>query len=149
VAQELGVRYVIEGSVQQSAETTRLNANLIDAIAGRYIWAETFDSKPADLLVLQDEISQMIANELEVQLTEGEQARIWFRQTDNLEAYRKFRIGKEHYRKRNKRDNITARKLYEQAILLDPEFAEAECHLGFTYIQDALNGWTKKQKGSL
>jgi TolB-like protein/class 3 adenylate cyclase len=149
VAEELGVRYVIEGSVQQSGETTRINAKLIDAIAGRYIWAETFDSKPADLLVLQDEISQMIANELEVQLTEGEQARIWFRQTDNLEAYRKFRIGKEHYRKRNKRDNITARKLYEQAILLDPEFAEAECHLGFTYIQDALNGWTKKQKGSL
>ena len=149
VAEDLGVRYVIEGSVQQSGETIRINAKLIDAIAGRYIWAETFDRKQADLLVLQDDISQKIATELEVQLTEGEQARIWFRQTDNLEAYRQFRIGKEHYRKRNKQDNITARKLFEQAILLDPKFADAECHLGFTYIQDALNGWTKNKKAAL
>jgi adenylate cyclase len=148
VAEELGVRFVIEGSVQLSRETIRINAKLIDAIAGSYIWAETFDRQQEELLALQDEISQRIANELEVQLTEGEQARIWFRQTDNLEAYRQFRIGKEHYRKRNKRDNITARKLYEQAILLDPEFAEAECHLGFTYIQDALNGWTKNRKAA-
>jgi adenylate cyclase len=133
---------------QLSRETIRINAKLIDAIAGSYIWAETFDRQQEELLALQDEISQRIANELEVQLTEGEQARIWFRQTDNLEAYRQFRIGKEHYRKRNKRDNITARKLYEQAILLDPEFAEAECHLGFTYIQDALNGWTKNRKAA-
>ena len=91
----------------------------------------------------------MIANELEAQLTEGEQARIWFRQTDNLEAYWKFRLGKEHYRKRNKRDNLTARKHYEQAIMLDPEFAEAECHLGFTYIQEALNGWTRNREQAL
>ena len=149
VAEELGVRYVIEGGVQQSAETIRINAKLIDALAGRYIWAETFDRKQANLLVLQDEIGQRIAIELEVQLTEGEQARIWFRQTDNFEAYRQFRIGKEHYRKRNKRDNITARKFFEQTILLDPNFADAECFLGFTYIQDALNGWTKNRKAAL
>ena len=148
VAEELGVRFLVEGSAQQSGETIRINAKLVDAVAGRYIWAETYDRRQTDLLILQDEISQVIANELEVQLTEGEQARIWFRQTDNLEAYWQFRIGKEHYRKRNKRDNITARKHYEQALLIDPEFAEAECHLGFTYIQDALNGWTKNRKAA-
>ena len=148
VAEDLGVRYVIEGSVQRSGDTIRINAQLVDALTGRFNWADRYDRKEDDLFALQDEIGQKIATELEVQLTEGEQARIWHRQTDNLQAYRKFRIGKEHYRKRTKQDNIAARKNYQQAIALDPGFAEAKCHLGFTYIQEALRGWTKNRRES-
>ena len=146
VAEDLGVRYVIEGSFQRSGDTVRINAQLVDALTGRYDWAETFDRKEGDLFEMQDEIGQKIATELEVQLTEGEQARIWHRQTDNHQAYRQFRIGKEHYRKRTKQDNQTARKHYKQAIALDPGFAEAKCHLGFTYIQEAISGWTRNGK---
>ena len=148
VAEDLGVRYVIEGSFQRSGNTVRINAKLVDALTGRYNWAETFDRQEGDLFEMQDEIGQKIATELEVQLTEGEQARIWYRQTNDPRAYRKFRIGKEYYRKRTKQDNKTARKHYEEAIALDPGYAEAKCHLGFTYIQEAINGWTKNRKKS-
>ena len=148
VAEDLGVHYVIEGSFQRSGNKIRINAQLVDALTGRYNWADTFDRKEGDLFELQDEIGQKIATELEVQLTEGEQARIWYRQTNNPEAYRQFRIGKEHYRKRTKQDNLIARKHYEEAIAHDPGFAEAKCHLGFTYIQDVLNGWVKNNKES-
>ena len=146
VAEDMGVRYVVEGSVQQSGDKTRINAKLIDALSGKYVWADTYIPDENELFGLQDEISQKIATELEVHLTEGEQARIWYRQTDSLEAYRQFRNGKEHYRKRTKQDNILARSLYGKAITLDPNYAEAKCHLGFTYIQDALNGWTKNKR---
>ena len=146
VAEDLGVRYVIEGSFQRSGNKIRINAKLVDALTGRYNWADSFDRKEGDLFELQDKIGQKIATELEVQLTEGEQARIWSRQTNSPGAYRQFRIGKEYYRKRTKQDNQIARKHYTEAIELDPGFAEAKCHLGFTYIQDALNGWVKNKK---
>ena len=148
VAEDLGVRYVIEGSFQRSGNLVRINTKLVDALTGRYSWADSFDRTEGDLFRLQDEIGQKIATELEVQLTEGEQARIWYRQTENFDAYRRFRIGKEHYRKRTKQDNQTARKYYEEAIALDPDYAEAKCHLGFTHIQDAINGWAKSRKES-
>ena len=148
VAEDLGVRYVIEGSFQRSGNKVRINTKLVDALTGRYSWADSFDREEGDLFRLQDEIGQKIATELEVQLTEGEQARIWYRQTDSPDAYRQFRIGKEHYRKRTKQDNQTARKYYKEAIALDPGYAEAKCHLGFTHIQDAINGWTKNRKAS-
>ena len=148
VAEDLGVQYVIEGSFQRSGNIIRINAKLVDALTGRYRWADTFDRKEVELFALQDEIGQKIASELEVNLTEGEQARIWHRQTNSPRAYQQFRLGKEHYRKRTRQDNIKARQLYEQAIASDPGYAEAKCHLGFTHIQDAINGWTKTRKQS-
>ena len=148
VAEDLGVRYIVGGSVQRFDGSFRVQAKLMDAVTGRLLWADTFDRKGADIISIQDEVSQKIITELEVQLTEGQQARIWNKQTNNLEAYKEFRIAVEHYRKRTKQDNITARKHHEEAIKIDPNYAEAKCHLGFTYIQEAINGWTKNKKES-
>jgi TolB-like protein len=89
VAEELGVRYVLEGSVRKTGEKVRINAQLIDAQTGRHLWAEKYDRELKDILALQDEITKSIITELQVKLTEGEQARIPAKGTNNLDAFLK------------------------------------------------------------
>ena len=93
VAEELGVRYVLEGSVQKAGERLRITAQLIDALTGRHMWSERFDRDETDLFILQDEIADRIVVALQVELTEGEQIRVWRGHSPNLDAWRQVAKG--------------------------------------------------------
>jgi adenylate cyclase len=148
VAEELGVRYVLEGSVQRLGDRLRLTAQLIDAIGGHHLWAERYDRDLKNLFALQDEMTMKILTAMEVKLTEGEAATSHAKGTDNLEAYLKDLQGREHLRKMNKDDNALARKLLEEAIALDPEFASPHVGLSYTHMIDVSRGWSKSPRKS-
>ncbi|MDH3882164.1 MAG: adenylate/guanylate cyclase domain-containing protein, partial [Desulfobacteraceae bacterium] len=149
VAQELGVRYVLEGSVQRSVDQVRITAQLNDALKGHHLWAEKYDRKIGEIFALQDDITERVAMALEVKLTEGEQARIRRRHTDNPEAYEYFLRGLEIGRRFTKEDNAQARRLYEKAIALDPNYAHAWQEIGRLHYRDARFGWTDTPAQSL
>ena len=138
VAEELGVRYVLEGSVQKSKQRVRINAQLVDALTGHHRWAENYDREIKDIFELQDDITWNLATELEVQLTEGEQARVWRRETDNPEAYFAYAKGVEAGRfDRSDRGWIRSQQLLKKAVSLDPDFASAWAYLGHAYRGEA------------
>ncbi|MGD9031442.1 MAG: tetratricopeptide repeat protein, partial [Desulfobacteraceae bacterium] len=149
VAEELGVRYVLEGSVQRSGERIRISAQLIDALTGRHLWADRYDRDLKDLFALQDEITMKIMSAIDVKLTTGDTARHREKGTDNLEAYLKVLQGSEYLFRRTKEGNIQARKLYEEAIALDPEYPAPYSLLGMTRIFDVFFGLSKSPQKSL
>ena len=149
VAEELGVRYVLEGSVQRSGDWVRITAQLNDAQTGHHLWAENYDRKSSDIFALQDDINDHVAMALQVKLTEGEQARIRRGQTDNPQAYEYFLRGLEIYRGFTKEANAQARKLYEKAVALDPNYALGWCWIGWTHYRDGRFGWIDTPAQSL
>ena len=149
VAEELGVRYVLEGSVRKAGDRVRITAQLIDALTGHHLWAERYDKDLKDIFTLQDEITMKIIAALQVKLTQGEEARLSAKGTDNLEAYLKCLQAKEHVGHVNKEDNALAKQLAEEAIALDPEFSEAYRVLGSTHWMDIIVGSSKSPKESL
>lgn len=144
VAEDLGVRYVLEGSVQKSSDRVRITAQLIDALTGRHIWSERYDRELKDIFLLQDEITIKIMNGMSIELTEGEQARHWTRvTTDNLKALEKYYQGLAFLYRSTKEDNDTARQLFQEAIAFDPKFVGAYLTLGWTYWSDTRFGWSQ------
>jgi adenylate cyclase len=140
IAEELGVRYVLEGSVRKSENRVRITAQLIDTIEGHHLWADRYDRDLKDIFTLQDEITKKIVTELQVQLTTGEEARLWARGTDNLEAYLKYLQGLDHKTGFNKEENTLTRRLAEEAIALDPQYSNAYALLGLTHMMEV---WLK------
>jgi len=149
VSKELGVRYVLEGSIQKSGDRVRINAQLIDAISGQHLWAENYDRSMKDIFALQDEITMKILTALQVTLTTGEQARVWAKGTKNLEAYLKVLQSRESVLLGNAAANARARQLAEEAIVLDPRYARALAYIGTTYVMDFLLYSSKSPKESL
>jgi adenylate cyclase len=90
ISEELSVRYVLEGSVRKAGNRVRITAQLIDAVTGHHLWAERYDRDLGDIFALQDEITMKILTALQVELTEGQQARVYGKGTDNFEAYMKY-----------------------------------------------------------
>ena len=140
VAEEMGVRYVLEGSLQKTGDRLRINAQLIDAIEGHHLWADRYDRNLKDIFALQDDITKELLTALQVKLTTGEQARVNGKGTDNLEAYLKLLQGREHYRRGTKEDNILAKRIFEEVIALDPKYAIAYRFLSGTYHADLAFG---------
>jgi TolB-like protein len=122
VAEELGVRYVMEGSVRRVGNNVRINAQLIDTLSGGHEWAERYDGSLNDVFAMQDQIITSIVDELEVVLIGGEQAEI---QTTNTDAYDAYLRGWERYRQGTPEDYVKAISFFEQAIELDPDYALA------------------------
>lgn len=125
VGQELGVRYVLEGSVQKAGDKIRITAQLIDALTGNHLWAERYDRNLHDLFAVQDEITKKIITAMQVKLTEGEQAQAAARSTNNLEAYLKYLQARELINRGNPESNALAKQLAEEAITLDPNVCAA------------------------
>jgi len=148
IAEDLGVRYVLEGSVQKSGDRLRVTAQLIDALNGYHLWADKYDRKMKELFELQDEITKKIVVSLQVELTHGEQARAYAKTTDNLEAWSYGVKGNCLLDKFNKEDNIKARELLETAIKLDPGYVLAYVWLGATHSQAANYGWSESPADS-
>jgi adenylate cyclase len=149
VAEDLGVRYVLEGSVRKSADRLRITAQLIDALTGHHLWAERYDREPKDIFVLQDEITLKILNSLHVKLTGGEQDRVYGKGTNNLEAYIKVLQGRDYFWRLDRESNILAKKLFEEAIALDPKYPAPYWLLGMTHIMDAWFDWGQSKEDSL
>jgi adenylate cyclase len=149
VAEELGVQYLLEGSVQRSGERIRVTAQLIDALAGHHLWAEKYDRELNDIFALQDEITFKIMTAMRVKLTSGEQASVLEKGTKNLNAYFKYLKAREHIDRNNKEDNVIAQKLLQEAITLDPKFALAHSLLGAAYLNDVYLGLSKNPKVSI
>ncbi len=136
VSQELGVRYVVEGSVQKADTWVRINAQLVDATTGHHLWAERYDRELKDIFALQDEITQKVVDALQVKLTAGEQGRVGQVPTDNLEAYDYYLRGMEHVRRFTKDAEAQAQQMFRRAVALDPQFASAYMALGSTYERE-------------
>jgi TolB-like protein len=149
VSRELGVKYVLEGSVRRSDDKLRITAQLIDATTGNHLWAERYDREMKDLFSLQDEITMKIITALEVKLTEGEQALVAGRGTHNLDAYLKTLQARELKRNQTVENNHKARRLAEEAINLDPGYAQAYRWLSGTYVIDVWLGSTKSPQVAL
>ena len=141
VGRELGVRYVLEGSVQKASDQVRIVAQLIDTTTGSHLWSERYDRPLKDIFALQDEIVQKIVTTLNLQLTLQEQGHIVRKRTDNLEAYDTLLRGVEYYYRATKEGNTQARPLFEKTIELDPQYAEAYAWLGYTYLNDWILQW--------
>jgi TolB-like protein len=136
VAEELGVQYVLEGSVRKAGDRVRIAGQLIDALRGHHVWAERYDRDLKDIFAIQDEITMKIITELQVELTEGERARLMAKGTHNLEAYLKRLQGREAFFTMTKEGNAQGRRLVEEAIALDPEYAPSYVILGATHWMD-------------
>jgi adenylate cyclase len=148
VAEELGVRYVLEGSVQRSGSRVRITAQLIDALTGNHLWAEHYDRDLKDIFAVQDEITMKILGAMQVKLTEGEQA-LRGKPPRNLEAYLKVLQASEYLQRFNIEGNIMGKRLAEETIALDPEFAIAYYALAAGHMNDVWLGSSKSPKESL
>jgi adenylate cyclase len=141
VSRELGVRYVLEGSVRKVGERVRITAQLIEAPTGHHLWAERYDRPLQDIFTLQDEIVQKIVTTLRLQLSLWEQGHLVRRTSTNLEAYDYYLRGEEYFYRVTKETTAQARQLYEQALALDPQYAEAYARLGWTYARGWMMQW--------
>jgi len=148
VAEDLGVRYVLEGSVQRSGNRVRITAQLIDALTGNHLWAERYDRDLKDIFAVQDEITMKILISMRVKLTEGEQA-LRGKPPRNLEAYLKLLQAVEYIQRFNIEGNIMGKQLAEEAIALDPEFGAAYNTLASAHMMDVWLGLSKSPKESL
>ncbi|MBI3797618.1 MAG: tetratricopeptide repeat protein, partial [Deltaproteobacteria bacterium] len=146
VSSELGVRYVLEGSVRKSADQVRITAQLIDATTGEHLWSERYDRPLKDIFTLQDEIVRKLVRTLQLQLTLQEQGYIVRKHTDNPEAYDYYLRGMESFfragTEANQAANIQAQQLLEKAVALDPQYAEAYTWLGATYWRAWAYRWS-------
>jgi TolB-like protein/Flp pilus assembly protein TadD len=142
VAEELGVRYVLEGSVRRSGDEIRINAQLIDALSGHHLWAERYDSKIGKIFALQDQITQKIVSALAVKLTGSEKELVVQRGTNNVAAYDEFLKGWGHYLRLTPTDFEKAAVSFKKAIELDPNYGRA-------YAALALVHWTASTNWAL
>jgi adenylate cyclase len=143
VSRELGVRYVLEGSVQKARDKIRINAQLIDATTGHHLWAERYEKNLKDLFSVQEEIVQTIVATLAIKINAAERTRAMRKDTDNLEAYDYLLRGREYYNQRTRKANINARKMFQKSIELDPAYATAYAALAESYVQMMNYGWTE------
>jgi TolB-like protein/class 3 adenylate cyclase/Tfp pilus assembly protein PilF len=149
VAEDLGVRYVLEGSVRRSGEQVRITAQLIDAITGNHLWAERYDRELKEIFAVQDEITKKIITALQVRLTQGEQAKTASQGTNNLDAYLKIIQARENLYRASTKTVPLARQLSEEAIALDPGYATAYRMLGVSHMHSAILGISKSPKQSI
>jgi TolB-like protein/Flp pilus assembly protein TadD len=147
VAEELGVRYVFEGSLRKTDDSVRIAVQLIDALTGQHLFSERYDRKLKDILVMQDEITMKILDAVQVKLTAGEDARLRAKETTNLEAYLKLMQARQYMLFVNKENCALARELTEQAITLDPHYADAYATLcRLKVIEVALGVYTNPRE---
>ncbi|MCG2758237.1 MAG: adenylate/guanylate cyclase domain-containing protein [Desulfobacteraceae bacterium] len=149
VAEDLGVRYVLKGGVQKSGDKVRITAQLIDAIAGSYIWSERYDRQLKDIFDMQDEITFNVMNGMVAELTEGEQARRWTQRVTNLKALEKHYRAQGFFCLHTKENYDKARPLFEEAIALEPNFVWPYVYLGYSHVSSVARGWSEDPAKSL
>jgi adenylate cyclase len=149
IASELGVRYVLEGKVRSSGDRLRVTVQLVDAQTGENVYADRFDRTVDSVFDVQDEITREIVTALRVQLTDGEQARLWWRYTESLESWTFAMQGWDLLHRGSAETNSRARDLLERAIIADPNNAIAIAWLAQTLYLDARFGFSDSSERSL
>ena len=142
VSRDLGVRYVLEGSVQRAEARVRINAQLIDATTGRHLWAERYDREASSLFIVQDEIVETITSTLAVKVHSTERERATRKDTENLEAYDYYLQGRDRFPGWTQEANAEAKGYFEKAIELDPRFSRAYAYLAGLHVNDWRWGWS-------
>ena len=148
VSEELGVRFVLEGSIQKEGDQLRVNAQLIDALKGHHMWAERYDRELKDLFRLQDDITMKILNALQVKLTAGDTWGDRF-MTDSFEAWSHLTKGHSLQNRLTIEDHLKARNQFEQAVNLDPDYVFAWTALAWTYTNEVVMGWSESPGESI
>ena len=143
VAAELGVRYVLEGSVRRVGDKVRINAQLIDATTGGHLWAERYDGAIQDIFALQDKVTTHIVSSLAVKLTADEAARTARRETPSAEAHDAFLKGWAHYIQTTPEDYAKAVPLLEKAIARDPNYGRALATLASLHLSARVKRWNE------
>jgi len=155
VSEDLGVRYVLEGSLQRSGDRLRITAQLIDALTGNHLWAERYDRDLKDIFALQDEITIKILTGVHVKLAGGDVSRAerfaekYYKGKQGLDCYLKLMEAESYYARWNIQDNNIARRIIEEAIAMCPENPMGYIHLGFVYHHDHALGNTKSPQETL
>jgi adenylate cyclase len=149
-ARQLGVRYILEGSVRKSGARIRVTAQLIDAKDGSHLWAERYDRAVDDIFAIQDEITLVLATEMQVRLTEGEQARFGYTTTHNVEAWTHWARGMSYWRLSPTKDTRSAAQLWwEKALALDPTSAPLNALLAMAHVLNARFEWSDSFENAL
>ena len=143
ISQKLGLRYVVEGTVQKAGDKVRINAQLIDTSTGNHLWAERYERNLKDIFALQNEIVQTIVATLAIKVSEAELGRAMRKDTSSLEAYDYVMRGWEYYSRSTRSENIKAKEMFRKAIELDSDYNDAYTALGWTNLTQATNGWTE------
>jgi adenylate cyclase len=142
VAKDLGVRYVLEGSVRKAGNRARITAQLIDGETGNHVWAERYDRDLEDIFAVQDEITQIVVGTLGPELSRAEQERARLKPPDNLDAWNLYHRGLWHMWRYEKDDIAEARGLFRRAIEFDPRHSPAFVGLAYTHVQEMYLGLT-------
>jgi len=149
VAEDLGVRYVLEGSIQKTGQKVRITTQLIDALKGYHIWSERYDREMKDIFALQDEITLKVLKALDVKLIRGEPGKLLVKGVDNLELYIMVLQARNHVYQWNREGIVEARKLTEEVIRMAPEYASAYQALAGITMMDMWLGISQSPKESL
>jgi adenylate cyclase len=150
VSRELGVRYVLEGSVRKAGDRVRITAQLVDATTGNHLWAERYNRELKDIFAVQDEITMKIVAAMQLKLTDGDKAYLLRpKGTDNIEAYLKFLEGYHYFNLFTPDALKLARQIFEEVIALDPEYVPPYYLLGHIHIISILGAWSKNPAKSL
>jgi TolB-like protein/class 3 adenylate cyclase len=149
VSEELGVQYVLEGSVMKSKDQVRVTVQLIDALTGRHKWSQKYDGRIQDFLQMLDEITKKVCTELNVQLGVGESSRFWHKGTDNFEAWECVTRAYGLRSRLKREDLMMANELTERAISIDPEYSYAWAFLARNHFLDARYGWGESRTESI
>ncbi|MCI0684685.1 MAG: tetratricopeptide repeat protein [Gemmataceae bacterium] len=143
VGRELGVLYIVEGSVRRTGDQVRINVQLVDASTGGHVWAEKYDGSMADIFALQDRVTKSVVDALALKLTPGEQQALGGNsETAVPQAYDEFLRGWEHYQRTTPADFVKAIPHFEQAISIDPAYARAHAALAMVYFRAYDQGWS-------
>jgi len=148
IGRELGVQYVLEGSIQKFGNQIRITAQLIDATNGHHLWAEKYDRELKDIFAMKDEITMKIATVLQVKLTDGEGAN-WGPETESFEAYIKTMQSIEHFMAFTPDGNILSRQKAKEALDLDPNYSSATEMFAWTLLMDAVFDTRKTPEKSI
>jgi TolB-like protein len=149
VSRDLGVRYVMEGSVHRSDSRIRVTAQLIDAMTGHHLWAQRYDRDLQDIFAIQDEITLEIIKAMQVELTMGETARVTGKGTKNLDAYLRALQAQEQWYRMDKEGSTKARELATEAIALDPEYGYPYAIVAWCHMLDVVYHYTRSPEGSM
>ncbi len=151
-ARDLGVRYVLEGSVQRADDSVRINVRLIDATSGQHVWAQRYERAAENLFAVQKEITQTIAGVIGSgwgELERAELERIRRMPTEDLRAYDLYLLGMAYKNSKSRENNALARRMFEQAVAADSGYARAMAECSLTHVNDVFNQWTERREEAL